>query len=238
MKTGTSQLLKQIADEMNDLFIFLGEEGGYKFPKCKGEGFVVDSVASYDLRLKKIFFCEGNFLNSIRIYGVNDERFLRIFALYVLLHEFTHYALDILGLQSRLHGVPLYARFDEPFCEYIALRACVNGYLKLFGCRREIAVSEGERGFLPLISSIPRPAPYCYFKEIYARPENLLGMPSEIIFIRLTNTFLKVRSLMTNPDQNAIFRLLLFSQPIPPKKVCRWSLRRKVKAVGVVNVPL
>lgn len=240
MRVGVSWLLQQLANEMNDLFVFLGEKSKHNFPKRhKEEGFVVDTLAYYDPRLKKIFFCEKNFLESARgIYNISDEKFLRVFALYVLLHEFTHYALDLLGFQNHFHRLPDCVKFDEPFCEYVSLRACISGRLKLFNYEREVIINESEKRFLPFLSSMSRPAPYCYFREIYARPENLLGKSAEIIFLKLKNTLSKMKTPIINPDQNAIFRLLLTSQPISLKEIYRRDLKRKIRVVGIINAPI
>lgn len=242
MKVEVKLLLQQLADEMDDLFVFLGEEGKYDFPKRHGsggeEGFVTDVIACYDLRLKKIFFCEKNFLSNVRTYGIN-ERYSRVFTLHVLLHEFTHYALDLLNLQKHFHKLPTCARFDEPFCEYISLRACVNRCLKLFNYAREIIINEDEKKFLSILSSIQRPIPYVYFREIYARPENILGEPAEVTFLRLKSSVLEAKTQTVNFDQNIIFRSLFWAPHIiSPKEIYTCDLKRKIRPVGVVNVPL
>lgn len=230
------QLLQQLANEMNNLFVFMGD-GAYEFPKQRGEDFIVDTIACYDLRLKKVFFCEENFLRIIERYKELGEEFSRIFAIYILLHEFTHYVLDHLGIGQDFFGSPMALRFDEPFCEYIAIRACVDGRLRLFNCEWKVMVSEYEKKFTSFISSMPRPAPYCYFREIYARSDNLLGESAETIFLRIKNTFSRIRVLQENPSPTAIFRLLLASNAISPKEIYTYEqkIKKGIKAVGVVN---
>ncbi|MEM2292729.1 MAG: hypothetical protein QXS74_08285 [Nitrososphaeria archaeon] len=98
-------------------------------------------------------------------------------------------------------------------------------------------INEGEKRFLPLLSLILRPTPYCYFREIYARSENVLGEPAENIFLKLKDVFSKVKTLVTNPDKDAIFRSLLISQLMSPKKIYRPDLKGKIKTMGIINAP-
>jgi hypothetical protein len=198
-------LFKQLVGELEGLFVFRGERYRCECMKGYEEGLVVDRLAYYDLRLKEIFVCEKNLLQALTTYKVG-EGCERMFMLYVLLHEFVHYVLDFLGFGPVLVRLPNSVRFDEPFSEYIALRSCIEGRLRIFGYVKEIHVKEDEKRCVSLFSTMYRPAPYRYFKPLYASQENLLNISAELIFLKLVRIFSRIPAV--NPDPIALSRLL------------------------------
>ena len=225
---------KRLISDLEDLFVFRGEKYRCEYTKRYEEGLVVDRLAYYDLRLREIFVCEKNLLEALTTYKVS-ESCVRMFILYVLLHEFVHYVLDFLGFTPLLVRLPTTVRFDEPLSEYIALRSCIEGRLRIFGYVKEIHVKEDEKRCVPLFSSIYRPAPYSYFKRLYASQENLLNISAEVIFLKLVRMFLRIPAV--NPDPIAFSRLLLVGPPaeLDLKEEKRYKkLIHKIPAVKIL----
>ena len=227
-------LFKSLIGDLNEIFSFRGVKFGCRF-KDRREGLVVDVLAYYEPNRKEICVCGRNLRNALTTYGLG-EGCARLFMLYVLLHEFIHYTIDYLGFHPRLTRLPDTARFDEPFSEYIALRSCVEGRLRVFGSSiMELPVKEDEKRCIPLFSSLSRPVPYSYFNCLYASRENLLNISAEATFLM----FVKMLSRITavNPDPLILSRMLLMGSPMESSSnedKPYAKLIQKIPAVGVL----
>ncbi|MEM4444112.1 MAG: hypothetical protein QXJ21_01980 [Thermofilum sp.] len=149
------------------------------------EGLVVDLLAFYDPKAKMIVFCAPEFEREVRRYRISSAACCEVFALYVLLHEFTHYIIDVFGLSGWLRELDESKRFDEPFCEYAALRALATGVYRAFEFERRLCAPPRARECLPFIASLPRPHPYRLFRELYAAPHEIFGTSAESIFLSM-----------------------------------------------------
>jgi hypothetical protein len=204
-------LFKSLISDLGGLFIFRGVRFRCKCPDVSDERLVVDVLAYYDSGTKEIFVCGRNLNKAINTYKIGVSC-TRMFILYVLLHEFVHYALDYLGFRPLLARLPDKVRVDEPFSEYVALRSCVEGHLRFFGSIiRELPVKEDEKRCVPLFSTFSRPVPYSYFNRIYAPQEGLLNVSAEAIFMRLVKAFSRIPAV--NPDPMSLPRMLLIDPP-------------------------
>jgi hypothetical protein len=230
-------LFKNLISDLGGLFIFRGVRFRCRC-KCVDvpDGrLVVDILAYYDPGTKEVFVCSRNLNKAINAYKL-DVSCARMFILYVLLHEFVHYALDYLGFRPLLTRLPDKVRFDEPFCEYVALRSCVEGRLRLFGSIiRELPGKEDEKRCVPLFSTFSRPVPYSYFNRIYAPQEGLLNVSAEAIFMKFVKMFSRIPAV--NSDPITLTRML-FIDPTTELalRVIKPYMRllQKIPAVGVL----
>jgi len=177
---------------IKDLFEFVGADqitaSRYE-SRCREarveEMLVVDLLAFYDLEAKVIVFCASEFEREVRRFRICLAACCEVFALYVLLHEFTHYIMDVFGLNRWLRKLEESKRFDEPFCEYAALRALATGVYRVFEFERRLRVPPRTQECLPFIASLPRPYPYRLFRELYAAPHEIFGTSAESILLSM-----------------------------------------------------
>ncbi|MHA1334091.1 MAG: hypothetical protein ACTSPL_08505 [Candidatus Odinarchaeia archaeon] len=188
MNRSATHLLLKIISHMPDMFKYMGERtcSPPKYSQRGEEGFIVETIAWYEPRYKSITFNMQGFYRSVKTFKIPEE-YWNLFLFYILMHEFCHYVLDMAGFY-RDKDVSANFAFDEPFCEYIALKTCLDKCFKVFNYKREInfIIDEEVKKALPVISSLPRPAPYNYFRELYGRAHFILRVAPEDTLIRIT----------------------------------------------------
>lgn len=172
-----------------------------KLPRVntEGEKLNVDIIAFYDPKERMIVFYVYEFERALRMFKIDAPECREVFALYVLLHEFTHYIIDALGLHKwLLKLVKLKIEPDEPFCEYVALRSLATGVYRVFDFERRLCMLPKAQECLPFIASLPRPYPYNLFKDLYAIPNDIFNINAERILLSILSAhFLLDRSPVT-----------------------------------------
>jgi len=107
--------------------------------------------------------------NSLRYY----LNFLDpvVFSQYILLHELAHLIVHcVLPKDDRIDYVQAeseigsYRDFEEAYCDYCAIEGLRNGNLRVLN--QSVMIPREEDFEVTLISSIPRPIPYMYFKRL------------------------------------------------------------------------
>lgn len=219
MKTLRKLLLLTGMQDLFDIVVINSETKEEYRSQCerwyREEGLVVDNLAYYKSSARAIVFCSNRYEETIRAYGIDSHECLDAFTMYVLLHEFTHYITDILGYLEQISTLSKAARFDEPFCEYVALRSLATGVYRVFGYERRFNSLSEMRKCLPFIASLHRPYPYSLFKELFAIPSEIFSVSVEDIFISLHSAVMQLRNSSrgmiepVNPDSMLLARLLL-----------------------------
>ncbi|MEM1810809.1 MAG: hypothetical protein QW448_04540 [Thermofilaceae archaeon] len=221
MAKALEEMLTRLAELacIKDLFEFVGADqitaSRYE-SRCREarveEMLVVDHLAFYDLEAKVIVFCASEFEREVRRFRICSAACCEVFALYVLLHEFTHYIMDVFGLNRWLRKLEESKRFDEPFCEYAALRALATEVYRVFEFERRLRVPPRTQECLPFIASLPRPYPYRLFRELYAAPHEIFGTSAESILLSMLSA---IQLLEKPPEAGGSVPANQSSQPNP-----------------------
>lgn len=107
----------------------------------------------------RIYLCLNNIIETHRYMDdVKIDSILRL----VFYHELCHLAIGDIDMRV----IPREERFDEPYCEYVALKA-LNGGFEANGVSYRFKPL-GER-VVRALSRVRRPVPYRYFDKYFIR---------------------------------------------------------------------
>lgn len=142
--------------------------GFFVCTKCS-ESFYLDSSGIYIIADKIVRWLEYlNFLDP------------RILSQYIVLHELVHLIVHcVLPKHVRIEytcaksEIKFYKNLEEAYCEYCAINALKDGILRVLN--QSVEIQKEEELEVALVSLLPRPAPYLYFKDLV----RLQGIKSE-----------------------------------------------------------
>jgi len=232
--TGISDILRWIEDVYGGVLVYSGRRDDClcekKFTGGLEEGLVVDTLAYYDRENKEIIICECNLSESIRYFRIRGDA-IKTYILYVLTHEFCHHLLDVAKLSIDRSGV---LKIDEPFCEFLALNAIATGSIHFLNFVLKLNIdTESHKRFLPYISMLPRPPPYKYFRELFARAY-ALGLRIDRIYLCLLSKVAKLP--VESPDPNILVRLLYITTLSGEHNFIKMENLPTLRNVGVARV--
>ena len=151
-------------DRFDDRYFIPDICGFFVCTKCSGSSYLNSGI--YIIVDKIVKYLEYlNFLDP------------RVLSQYIVLHELVHLITHcILPKQIRSKytraksEIKFYKNLEEAYCEYCAIYALKDGTLRVFN--QSVRIPREEEFEIALISSLPRPEPYLYFKELMRLKES------------------------------------------------------------------